>query len=426
MDEKNINNSNEKSQLLLLLNEEISVVNQRDKKPGWTIWALMAGLSTCTWLLINQFNEIEINWILVCTMLICLTLIFFLMKSFKIIFPSNFSNSNGDGLFSAKEIFSSSRFTFALISLWVGIIFYFAYEQKYLISNWKVAISLFFLGFIIVTNIFALIASTKSSIVLPLNSTTKAIGKTRINMVIPKILIISLNIIAVYSWLEYVLQPGVFSIYEFKISLLITVIYLIIVLISSLGSESFLLNTLMNLRRELILDQLPVNQIKKNLELTLKGQKAHDYFKNEITQLINYQQLFEKHLHIASEKLKIFSDDKNLKPIIADSINQSILVEISSAANIILDDLKSLRKKTRFKIIWLETIIRLEKNQNPFEEFSNSLDTNIDTYNGFVKKWHSKMVKIKNIEYAASMIDELHKLSPKLNFNRTTAEVVEE
>ncbi|MEL1254838.1 hypothetical protein AAEO57_13690 [Flavobacterium sp. DGU38] len=115
--------SEQRSQLLSFLNEEISQIEKEETKPGWTIWALFGGISTCIWLLINQIEKTAPNWNKISLMLIAIA---FLGITFRIItkrlYRKNVSSENNRFL-PLKQFFESSRLSM-LLSLLYAIIIY--------------------------------------------------------------------------------------------------------------------------------------------------------------------------------------------------------------------------------------------------------------------------------------------------------------
>lgn len=416
--------SEDRSQLLNLLNEEILRINQEETRPGWTIWALIAGLATCFWLLMNQFEAHTNSWPLIQTMLIGLTLLGFSVKMTISHLNGIFSKSSSDRIITIKEILSNSRLTLLISAAWVVLMLCLTYQETGLTYHWIRTVSLVFLGIhsfsIIIALILSIALSNNSFLHFRKDPATGKLEKpkySRFAVIFSAIQLILVSV-AAYSRVFDMIQSERFEISEFKISFLIISMLVIIFFIASVGSKSSLGESLIDLRRDLILEKLPVEQIRKQMDLALKGKKIDDYFNNEISHVLNSSQSFNKELFLTSEKINLYitKTTENNK-FIEETLKESIIQQLMSMATNWLTSTELTIKKIERK----EKMLALNNgnyDSSILEELWESINTKAEEYNELVKLWFQTLENHENIESAKSMIDQLNRV-PQLKFNRS-------
>lgn len=237
------------------------------------------------------------------------------------------------------------------------------------------------------------------------------------------------------AWIDYLLKNDLFLILEFKISLLILVIAILIILSVSLKSSSQFLENLIEVRRDLILHTLPIDQIRNQTELILRGLSVQDYYSKDINEVLASLQLFDKELFQAIQKINLYQNNEiiNLenkeKNLIQDALKESILRHLVIAAKIKFSQIDIAKKRLTKKRGFLKGFNKaLKKDFTDREIVSEVFDAtikNIGSFNDTVKVWYQLINKTIGHESAQNMILELCQNVPKLKYNIKTGDIEE-
>jgi hypothetical protein len=421
--------SEHRSQLLSLLNEEISQIHKEESKPGWTIWALFGGISTCIWLFINQIEKVTPNWNTISIMIITAAFLSLALKSLSKRIQKNIKVSKDNRYLPIKQIFEKSKQYIILFLLYLSIIYILIKRTLYDIEPWQLNVTYISITFYIIISIIGLLLTkTGELFVVPFDINSGGITnkKTSTTTSIIIVLITILEVVTVFIWSNYIWSKNLFTLYEFKISILICTIAILLLLTTSLKSPSHILNNLIELRRELILGVLPTEKIKKQMDFIFRGLKIEDYYSKETSEILTALQQYEKEIYFASQKVNLFYnksletvDINNEKKLTLDSLSESVLLHLINAANIMFSKIEITNKKLKRKGIIVKTF---NKNENVeiLNEISNTIYSSTTNYNDLVKNWHDILLKTNNKESSKKMIENLMSQVPKLSFDVET------
>lgn len=413
MDNVKQTSSEEKSHLINLISEEIKKINDEEIRPGWTKWALIGGLAACLWLLLNQF-EVHFSWESVRHVLIDLTFIGLLFQMISSNFKGILVKSNSGRIMSFKEIVSNSRLRIFVSLVWVGLMFCFVLMETHSTRT----ISLGVLGVLGTVMLLSLFLSNNTSMHFRTDPVSGKLEKTsysRGSNAFIALLFVSIFLISFLRVFE-MFEQEVFEMNELKIGLLIFSIFLILLFLSSFDTKSDLLENLNDLRRDLILDNVPIEQIREQVDLALKGQKIDSFFNNEVSQLLNVSQTFSKEIFVVSEKVKLYSEKASEKDEFAEeTLKESINQDLTSIAERFLSSTELMLKKLRRKAKMLK-MQQVSFDSAIFSELLESIDERSTRYNDLVKTWFQTLEKYENLDSAKSMINNLNTV-PQLNFN---------
>lgn len=420
-DQRILSEAEERSQILLLLNEEISQIKSEESRPGWTVWALFGGLATCTWLLLNQIENQIPKWDVIKIMLIIITLSGYSLKALYG-FLTMEKNTSDDRLISVSQIFSNSKMILIINLLWFLFIGYLVININILVANWQ----LFCTYFGIVFNIFfifvGLILST-FNFVMPRNQ--DRFSKNKIFIVFFLIFLMT-GLVAAFMWIKYLLNLNLLLVFEFKITLLISTIALLISISFSLKSPAQSLDNLIELRRDLILGVLPTMQIKNQIDLILRGLSIQDYYSKDLSDMLASLQLLEKEIFLATQKISLYKDNDSFKIqneekiLTQDSLRESIMKHLISAAKIKFSQIDITKKKLTKKRTNIKALNKKFTDREIISEVIEETLKNIDSYNLTVKNWYELLNKTIGKASAQNMIIELCHNVPKLKFNIET------
>lgn len=435
MKKDNLNNSEDqeqRSQLLSFLNEEISQIQKDEARPGWTVWALFGSTAACFWILINHIENQSPDWNTISIMLITFAFSSFALGNLLKQFTKNESLSRQNRFVSIKSIFERSKQSTGLVLVYVFFIFILLNRTTYTIKPWEKNVTFLSINCLVFVIILAILfTKTNDFFILPYDIRARKISNKKLSFFICFILITfkALQIASAFVWINYILSKNLFNLYEFKICLLIFAIAILLILITSLKMPLNITNNLIELRRELVLDVLPTENIKNQIDLILRGQKIEDYYTEETYQILNSLQQFEKELFLASQKVNLFYNENITKnnidepSFIQDPLIQLIMEHLINAAEIMFLNIELAEKKLTRKTLIIK-MFNKDLADEKLNKISTSISLSATNYNNLVKNWYETLTKIHNHEFSKNMILELTTKVPKLKFDKETGNII--
>ncbi|MEL1255990.1 hypothetical protein AAEO57_19525 [Flavobacterium sp. DGU38] len=301
-------------------------------------------------------------------------------------------------------------------------------QTNYEIENWARYISctsiIIFISFLFLGLVLSIIGG---SFVVPHDISQNSFSNKKNSRFVSVItlLLISLDVINVFFWIDYIYSNQLFSLYEFKISLLFSAIAILLLLSASIKSPSRILNNLIELRRELILGVLPTENIKHQLDFIFRGLKIDDYYSEECSEILISLQQFDKEIYLASQKVNLFYiksqdiDDIVERNLTQDALMESIMLHQINAAQIMFTQIEKVEKKLNRKIM-LVRVYNKNSNTEKIKEIFETIDLSKLNYNDLVRKWYEILQEVNNQESSKKMILELMGTVPRLKFDIKT------
>lgn len=262
-----------------LLNAEIEYLLSSKQRSGITHWALLAAIAAISWMLLLNLEEFVPNS--------KLTAIYFLLFSFfvdgigyifSILKPKNYSSGelryNLTSQFAAQQrsIIFGLLLSIFIISLSAVII---------LSINLYVAILIFIsYGITIILSIFALYMSQNPK---PIVINEKWSGKI---VKLKPILWVSAAFLVIGYWEIFKILSVNLELTIIKFSISFVVLTYLLKQYYALEASSPLINTLINLRRNLHLENIEIKTAQNEIEIALFGLKTSDLFQKEINSLL--------------------------------------------------------------------------------------------------------------------------------------------
>lgn len=382
-------NDFEKKLLYDFITSEINNIDKENRKPGWTIWAILVSLSTLVWLL---FNSLENNVFYVKNIIINIVIFCFLFDFLSLVLVLLGKKGEAKNkFFYANEGLTSSRISLIFIIAKYSILII-------LINNSVFNINLIFIKFTFFINlIFVFITFVLSFIKFPLFSQEKR----------SIYLIILYSIFYLFIFYKIVIQfPNIINLFclnDMKISLIICAIYYLLYLLSrnfnnkNINSQSLL----MNLRKDLVLKKDNLNDIRDRLEIIIDGLKISAIFQEYTNKYISISedaiQISEniiQNLSRLEETLQEKSDDFTDKDkIIAENILAAVDALVDRLTRLIKKSVK-IYNRFNLSIKFLSSTID--------QDYINEIQTLFNKINDVREKKTDKIVnikiKIKNIK----------------------------
>jgi hypothetical protein len=290
--------------LIELLNNEIDLVVQGQQRPGWTVWAVLASLGTLFWLLINQIEGASGKLEAVPRLFTSFSLLF---GSLELLFfslgPTPFKN-----LIRAKlqSYFDEDRpslmfeFTRRLLLLFLILAY-----SKFIPTQW-VILSVTYL----VAPFFFTIATLRLSFLrLPrvVYSNFAEWGFSILLVVVS----IGLFISSFDLYSETLNEVEFIGLADYRISLLLLAIGFLIHRLISQTKEPPLVLTLVDLRRELVLGNIALEEAVFRADIVLAGMRVASILQLDVQKMLK---LFEEFDALAIEMTKRYQTVSELLP----------------------------------------------------------------------------------------------------------------
>lgn len=409
------------------MNEEINKINTDQKKSGWTKWALLAALATMSWLLINQFEDSNLDFLKLQIILIIITFSFFLISNLNTVFQIKSFKSDNLRYHTGQEVFSDSRKHLFVLFIWYSIILFFIINNKNLLSESSLYLSYFIIAFYIGGFFNSFLIKKNKLIIFPIDPLTGAISSSIMKWFVR---IISLTLIGIiiysgFDWVHISLENKVFQIDIIKIALLIIGIVIVTYLIFSQSLHSNFLNTLVQIRRDLVLTNKSNEEISKEIDKAINGHKLETYLGTDVSEIESYNKLFEKELNQINQTLSEIKENNDEESLFTEQKKDYIFRSLVFASKIEFDQIEKNFKKIQIKDKVFRVITRNNKShQLQLESISERNNKNVEKYNFLVKEYFLLIKKIDGENSAKKMIRELMKFVPKLKYSEETGEII--
>jgi len=380
-----------KSNLIKLLDSEINQIMAEQSKPGWNQWVLYGSIAAILWLLLQttvskniSFNSVSYYFII------------FNFTYVSVVMTLNIFNKNKqvrssiilteDLLSNRTSILFEIFFTFIIIGL-IFNIDNFVLEDRFLIFSY----------FMLIIYIAVLVLGLLK-LPVPIGGNKSMYFSAIVNAIILLLLLIVPVVLNLNEIIENVIEKHNYNMDNIKLSVLLFALVFLIRLISKSKNENILLYSLIDIRRNLILEKISIDNAFDQTDIAINGMKVSDVFKEDINSFLNSYNKYELTIN---ENIKKISVAKN--ELITDSKMSSdkkaLLKTIIESANNSVDDcfkgleLKKKYKKTSNKIKFLKMVSSSNKN------IINELNSILDKFGNIISKFESRNKEF-NLEMA--------------------------
>ncbi|NPV84232.1 MAG: hypothetical protein HPY46_11710, partial [Candidatus Aminicenantes bacterium] len=295
-----------KSDLIDLINYELSEIDEEQKRPGWTFWALIGALVTLSWLFINQLPLSKVNFINIGFIYVSLSLIIeFIINLIPIISGQGTSHSREPRYFFTMNLFGSYRiYIFVSLAQYTVLLLVALKIGGQLSVITKISI-IILMGYSILVWIFLIILSFLK---VPINPQRMGWLTYLTASIISMLFIISLF----GCFKKLVIEFEAFTPEEFRASVILLLIAYTIILMSKVRSISPVRSYLISLRRDIILDKIDLDQAQKQIDLALSGLLVEDVLQERIKEVLDCFDQINKEFN---ELINIMKSIKLLLPI---------------------------------------------------------------------------------------------------------------
>lgn len=416
---------NKRNQLFTLLNEEINNINYEHSKSGWTIWALLAALSTVIWVTLNQIEILKPDWKNVQITLVIISFGVHVVISTNGLLNSKSSNSKNFRYRTGSELFSKKSKTAVLRVLWCLLILYFVYNQQSLISHLTYILSVIILFQNIIASIVIWSMPMQKNVILFQDANSGLITKTKINWLI-YLIISSLLIISIYclcKWLQVLNLYTTNLISDTKISILLFAVYFITTLIYSQFYNSKLLENLSDIRRDLVLTNKTDEEITDELDAAVRGHKIEKFTDTEFSQVLKSLENF--HSEISNAKLKIvFQNNSTISGRkISDEEHYAIFENLAFAGRIQFTHVEPILRQLKFKEKYVSLFSKHSTIQSQIDELNSKNEKYKNEFIETVKEYFNFLSENRGKEFASKMIVMLNSFIAKQFFSIDSGKV---
>jgi hypothetical protein len=420
------------SNLLNLIDFEIDQIHKTASSAGFNFWIIIAGLSACVWALFSAYEtrpvENEAAYRIV------LFFMFALMTGFYVWGPSRALISKVESTklrFIASQSLTVMGIRLGLLFLLVGIL------AAFLLSRIQSS------GLLYMTLAYAaagiLVLNAVASAVLPhlpisrepFASGPHIIGERKKLFVAIQLLICIPLLYLVISTASQLIQlPAPITLNDLRVSTLVMAIIYLLWLLSKINIHNLTLRQLTDIRRNLILANLPPLVASKQVEIALMGLSMADHVLPIHAELLEQLQRYDREMDTAKTEIHAFKsvagsdNDPAVKITVAALVN-SITHHLSKAANIMIGSVFKnqvlLRSKLRVfgKFYPLDSeVVRIAR------KLAQDEIDRVQGYNSAVHELFKEIERTAGTSAAANFIADLNAVNG-INFNPQSGKPVD-
>jgi len=284
-DDGDLSNSEEIDRLIGLLESEISRVRDEKSQPGWTTWALIGSLATMLWLLMAELEKHIVYRQNTLFLLLALSLAYDCITSvvsiIKLPAPTWHASSKPRSRFRlAHSVLSSGRSRILIDITRLLFLMVAAAEIQSLLNTPYVVATFFYFG---MSAVFMMILFVYSFLEIPL-----PVGSIRRGVVILLgFLLLIPAILALFGFSETLWHQGVSpTAPEWRVGGLLFAITLVLQILAQEQPRTPLLETLIDIRRNLALGLVDLDSARRDTEISLLGMKTADVLQDDLQELL--------------------------------------------------------------------------------------------------------------------------------------------
>lgn len=347
--------------VLHVLDKEIDTILSDQKRPGWTVWAILGGLATSSWVLLDILKKEKINFETAIVLFFLFSMLLDGISSFTTTLSIEaYPAKKTPRFLSASYLLGESRLTLSVLLiryicfLLIALSFSkgIAWPQVAFLSLYNGLLALFLIVIIIL-----------SFLKLPISSPLIKLRPYNIliNMVILGILVWSL-----FGYYANIIYSINVTVSEYRIAGLLIVITYLLTILTQGTQTSPILSSLIEIRRNLCFNKIDIDTAIQQIDIALVGMKLDNLIQEEIGGLLT---LFDKTNSEYSEALiktnviesilcdKTNDQSKEQKIVVAKSLIESIghhVKKINKFSNVLDLHFNKLTKRLKW-IVFVST-----------------------------------------------------------------------
>lgn len=306
--------------LLSYLDSEITHIRSESQEPGWTKWAIMGGLGTAFWLLFDEIEKGIFSVENISALILVLSIAYDSLSFLLELINDDSSTLPSNRFFMANRL-GRNRLPFILMLFrYVAILaLIYGFSQK--INSNTTTIAYILNGYYILVYIIILILSFLK---FPIPSQLKE--QNWLFKIFSNLFYFTAIIYLISQYLLLVINLKI-SISDIRVTSLILGIFCLFYLVAKLSGHSPLLNSLIEIRRNLALGRLTANNAIEQTDIALAGLRVSDVLQDQISKILSIMDQNNVEIQEAVTKTtaleNMISDKTDLTP---DQINIAIAV----------------------------------------------------------------------------------------------------
>jgi hypothetical protein len=293
--------SNNKEQLIDLLEFEIQQIHLTESQTGWTHWALLGALASALWLITIEHENNSIILHNVCFLFLLFNLAVDLIGGVSTLFSQDVVVANSRPRFLYSNLgFASTRLSLLVQIIRIGLLFTIVAINPGLFLS-PLAMS-GIIVFYFPSGLLFLVMFILTFFKIPLPSRSSASTLPGKLLTLCAIIIGAITISLLVNIL--IANQTIFQIPEYRMSGLLLTITYITVLLSKWKFYNPILNNLIKTRRDLALEHITYEAAKDQIDIAFEGLKATDVVQNEVSLLLSELNIFSAELDLAEKNFK--------------------------------------------------------------------------------------------------------------------------
>lgn len=381
------NNNNKQSGLLNTIDFEINKIESEASRAGWSFWILLASLASLGWVLLEELGKSKQDWKYSLLVFLICSLVFEVLGNLRTLLLPGMVKPIPNRFFIASTVFGSSRilYLFALLrNIILVTIIFFVKDFIYLYQLLLVLYVLYTL-----TVLLVLLASFLD---VPIRLT-----KNRSPTILTGIVVTIINsMVVVYLLNDIFLGKILINISEYKVGSIIFGVSFLVSNIITINQNVYQKEMLTNIRRDLLLGNIKLDEAKRQTEILLLGMQTSDFLQDDINAAL---ELLQQLNNSSSESNKVYTEIiENIKARDIFSLQVDELFGFLESAKKLRDHQDDLENMKRLSN---ELVMKHEKIKRKLLLLRNvtSQDTVLDTLLGkFDSALFSNLEQLKTIK----------------------------
>ncbi len=295
--------STNRQNILNALDFEITQIQHEYSRPGWTLWALLGALSTSIWLLLDEIEKTKINFHYGFFAFLTISIVLDGFSLLKFLTSSE-SRSSKAGVSKFFTDLFKVRHIVLLFLIRTVLILYIGYIYK----SWvpKLSITLFFTYYgvgVLLLLVFLALSFTRFPIIR--SGTKYPFPAKWLKRLLVFFIIIGAIIIA-YGYLEACINAQSFlRAPEYRFGGLLWTIGFIVLKLGMGVYTPILLESLIELRRDLLFDRINTSSAKRQMGIILSGLEVSDLLQEDIREIYRLYDEVNKEFKIEIDRIKL-------------------------------------------------------------------------------------------------------------------------
>lgn len=326
-------------QLVSLIQFELDRAEKLAARPGWTAWALWGALATVAWLAVSEIYGSTLAWDAVG--------LWFLLGSMLAdligIVPgllnqeSNLQN-HGHRFIIANRSLGSARSLFALLFLRYVILATLCISKFSSLSPW-IAYSV--VSYTVMAALFFGITLALSFSTSPLPSTQASTRPKNIAFALLALLAVTVTVGSIVTLIGH---PNSFSLENIRTGGLLWTASMLVILLSVARPKSPLIQPLIDIRRDLGLNNIDLSTAKRQIEIAIHGLQVADILQHEVSAVLTPLRL------ALNAEEQISQDIQALLAQLPTDPNSTLTSEQANLTSAVLRSVESLQDDARKRV----------------------------------------------------------------------------